>query len=52
MDNDRRSLFFICDQNIILKKPTKAFAKCEFPAIVLNVKIDSFRYYWSITTKQ
>ena len=31
-------------QNIILKKWTETSAKRKFPAIVLNLKIDSFRY--------
>ena len=32
-------------QNAILKKPTETCAKCEFSAIVLNLKIYFFHYY-------
>ena len=32
-------------QNIISKNQTETSAKLEFSAILLNLKVDSFRYY-------
>ena len=36
-------------RNVILKKQTETTAKREFSAIVWNLKIDTFRYYSSLS---